>query len=102
MFPKTIHSVKGKQKTLIMFLEYYPKYQDSNFIMIWFKFAHQMFLQKKKVYIDEFTFQYPKRNNFIPMTMPFSHKITQYTISQKEEDDEEILSLCQQINQIKM
>ena len=111
-FPANIRTVREKQKVLIMFVEVYPKYQDNNFIMIWFKFAHEMFLTKQKIYIEEFEFQSPKKNNTSSLSMSFSQTLNQNTASlmknvnfQEEEDeydDDGVLNLCQQLKKLKI
>lgn len=47
-FPENAQTVKEKQKLLIMFLEKNEKFQDNNYISIWFRLAHEFYLNHKQ------------------------------------------------------
>ena len=57
-------------KVLIMFLEYNPKYQGNSYMHIWFGFAHERFLTKNPVTIEEYPFE-PARHKTIPFQFSF-------------------------------
>lgn len=55
-FPENAINVRDKQKALIMFLDYNPKYQDRNYIFVWFKMAHECYLNQCMIEIPDYEF----------------------------------------------
>ena len=57
VFPSNMTTVKDKCLTLISYVEHYPKFQGCTFNEIWFRFAHEYYLNgKQKIFITKFPF----------------------------------------------
>ncbi|KAK8834809.1 hypothetical protein M9Y10_009391 [Tritrichomonas musculus] len=106
-FPKTIKTVKDRQKVLIMFIEKNPKYMDNNYITIWFRFAEDYATKRRKVKIIEYEFENARRNNDPEPQMSFSNfSLDNSELSNSDEEDlneeEEMNSLCQCLKMLKI
>lgn len=56
------------KQVLIMFISKYPRYEGCNYIEIWCRFAHDAFINRRKVQIQEFEFQSSKNVEAIEMS----------------------------------
>lgn len=71
-FPKEAVKVRDKQKALIMFLDHYPKYQDRNYMFVWFKMAHDCYLNQCMIDIPNYEFTNRSVNH---LEMSFAKKL---------------------------
>ena len=101
-FPKGRDTVKDKQKTLIMFIEYNPKYADNNYISIWFRFAKDFSINRQKVKIIKYEFENVRRSKSTEMKMSFSTNIAckEYSDDDEDYEDDEINHLSSLFSQL--
>ena len=60
-FNPDVRTVDQIRRSIIMYLERYPQYQDNNYISIWCKFAHKFYiLNYEKVEIEFEKYYQPK------------------------------------------
>ena len=81
-FPKGAVKVRDKQKALIMFLDHYPKYQDRNYMFVWFKMAHDCYLNQCMIDIPNYEFTSRSVNH---SEMSFTKKLKNNTLDDQKD-----------------
>ena len=72
-----------------MFIDHNPKYADNNYILIWFRFAKDYSINKRKVKIIKYEFENARRSKSTQMKMSFSSKFEELEDDEYDEDDED-------------
>ncbi|KAK8837187.1 hypothetical protein M9Y10_036916 [Tritrichomonas musculus] len=74
-FEPGINTVEKMRKSLIIFLDLYKEFQDTNYFFIFFKFAHQFYLNNySKVLITNIQFQSSQKSKTSNCKMSFTNK----------------------------